>query len=190
MVVLKPIKPLRKETPLPKLHPLFTPQEIKGAVERLAQEIKRDYQGKNPLLLGVLKGSFMFMADLIRNLDMPLEVEFVALSSYGPGRKESLGKVKVVRGLRTPIKGRHILIIEDIVDTGITLSFLLEYLQLKKPVSLKVCALFDKAPRRQVPVPIDYLGFSIPDAFVVGYGLDYDEQFRHLPGLYFLREES
>jgi hypoxanthine phosphoribosyltransferase len=173
---------------LPQLQPLLTPQEIKVTVERLAQEIQRDYQGKTPLLLGVLKGSFMFMADLIRNLDMPLEVEFVALSSYGRGRKESSGKVKVAQGLRTSIKGRHVLVIEDIVDTGITLSFLLKYLQLKKPASLKICALFDKAPRRQVPVPIDYLGFSVPDAFVVGYGLDYDEQFRHLPGLYFLKE--
>ena len=173
---------------MPQLQPLFTPQEIKVAVERLAQEIQRDYQSKNPLLLSVLKGSFMFMADLIRNLDMPLEVEFVALSSYGRGRKQSSGKVEVVRDLRTSIKGRHVLVIEDIVDTGITLSFLLKYLQLKKPASLKVCVLFDKAPRRQVPVPIDYLGFSIPDVFVVGYGLDYDEKFRHLPGLYFLKE--
>ena len=132
----------------------------------------------------------MFMADLIRNLDMELEVEFVALSSYGRGRKESSGKVKVVRGLRTPIGGRHVLVIEDIVDTGITLSFLLGYLQDKKPASLKVCALFDKTPRHQVTVPIDYLGFNISDVFVVGYGIDYDEKFRHLPGLYFLKEES
>jgi len=175
---------------LPQLQPIFTSEEIRDTIERLAHEIKGDYQGKNPLLLGVLKGSFMFMADLIRNLDMPLEVEFVALSSYGRGRKESSGKVKMVRGLRTPIKGRDILVIEDIVDTGITLSFLLKYLHLKKPASLKVCALFDKAPRRQVIVSIDYLGFSIPDAFVVGYGLDYDEQFRHLPGLYYLKEGS
>ena len=175
---------------MPQLQPIFTSEEIRDTIERLAHEIKGDYQGKNPLLLGVLKGSFMFMADLIRNLDMPLEVEFVALSSYGRGRKESSGKVKMVRGLRTPIKGRDILVIEDIVDTGITLSFLLKYLHLKKPASLKVCALFDKAPRRQVIVSIDYLGFSIPDAFVVGYGLDYDEQFRHLPGLYYLKEGS
>lgn len=175
---------------MPQLQPLFTPEEIRDTIERLAQEIKREYQSKTPLLLGVLKGSFMLMADLIRNLDMPLEVEFVALSSYGRGRKESSGKVNVVQGLRTPIKGRDVLVIEDIVDTGITLSFLLKYLHLKKPASLKVCALFDKVTRRQVPVPIDYLGFSIPDAFVVGYGLDYDEQFRHLPGLYYLKEGS
>ncbi len=172
------------------LQPLFTPEEIKSAVERLAQEIQRDCQGKTPLLLGILKGSFIFLADLIRNLDMPLEVEFAALSSYGRGRKESSGKVKMAPGIHTSLKGRHVLVIEDIVDTGLTLSFLLEYLQRKKPASLKVCALFDKASRRQVPVPIDYLGFSIPDAFVVGYSLDYDEKFRHLPGLYFLKEGS
>lgn len=173
-----------------RLRLLFTPEEIENAVDRLAQEIKRDYQDKNPLLIGVLKGSFMFMADLIRNLDFPLEVEFVTLSSYGRGRKESLGKVKVVRCLRTPIKNRHVLVIEDIVDAGITLSFFLGYLKRKKPASLKVCALFNKTPRRKVTVPIDYFGFSVPDAFVVGYGLDYDERFRNLPGLYILEEES
>lgn len=175
---------------MPQLQALFTPEEIEGAVERLAREIKRDYQDKNPLLLGVLKGSFMFMADLVRNLDMPLEIEFVALSSYGHGRKESSGKVSVVQGLRTPIKGRDILVIEDIVDTGITLSFLLDYLQRKKPASLKVCALLDKASRRQGRVPINYLGLSVPDVFIVGYGLDWDEKFRHLPGIYSLGEGS
>lgn len=175
---------------MPQLQVILTPQEIKQTVERLAQEIKGDYQGKNPLLIGVLKGCFVFMADLVRNLDMPLEVEFVTLSSYGRGRTESSGKVRVLRGLRTPIKNRHILVVEDIVDSGITLSFTLDYLQCRRPTSLKVCALFDKATRRQVPVPIDYRGFIVPDTFVVGYGLDYDERFRHLPGLYALQEES
>lgn len=173
---------------MPQLQTLFTPEEIKLAVKRLAREISRDYQGKNPLFLGVLKGSFMFMADLIRNLDILLEVEFIALSSYGQG-SESSGKVDVVQGLRTPVKDKDILIIEDIVDTGITLSFLLEYLRREKPASLKICALFDKPSRRQVPFPIDYLGLSVPDVFVVGYGLDYDQKFRHLPGLHFLKEE-
>ena len=102
---------------------------------------------------------------------------------------ESSGKVNMVQGLRTPVKGRDVLVIEDIVDTGITLSFLLEYLRRKKPASLKVCALFDKVSRRQIPMPIDYLGLSVPDVFVVGYGLDCDEKFRHLPGLYCLKEE-
>lgn len=175
---------------MPQLQVILTPQEIKQTIERLAQEIKGDYQGKNPLLIGVLKGCFVFMADLVRNLDMPLEVEFVTLSSYGRGRTESSGKVRVLRGLRTPIKNRHILVVEDIVDSGITLSFTLNYMQRRRPASLKVCALFDKATRRQVPVPIDYRGFIVPDVFVVGYGLDYDERFRHLPGLYALQEES
>ncbi len=173
---------------MPQLQILFTPEEIKVAVKRLAREISRDYQDKNPIFLGVLKGSFMFMADLIRNLDMPLEVEFVALSSYGQGT-ESSGKVNVVQDLRTSIKGRDILIIEDIIDTGITLNFLLEHLQCEKPASLKICALFDKASCRQIPLSIDYLGLSVPDVFVVGYGLDYNEKFRHLPGLHFLKEE-
>jgi hypoxanthine phosphoribosyltransferase len=167
---------------------LVSPQEISDVVERLAAEIQRDYQGKTPVLLGALKGSFVFMADLVRHLDMPLEVEFVMLSSYGKGRKESSGKVKLVKGLCTAIRDRDILVIEDIVDTGITLNFLLEYLQRKRPATLKVCALFDKATCRKVSVPIDYLGFKIPDEFVVGYGLDYDEKYRYLPGLYSLRE--
>ena len=171
------------------LQKLFTPEEIKLAVENLAREINRDYQGKNPLLLGVLKGSFMFMADLIRNLDMPLEIEFVALSSYGQGT-ESSGKVDIVKDICTSIKDKDVLIIEDIVDTGITLSFLLEHLQCESPASLKICALFDKTSRRQIPLSIDYLGLTVPDVFVVGYGMDCDEKFRHLPGLYHLRDES
>ena len=171
------------------LYPLYTVQEINTAVERLAREINKDYKDKNPLFLGILKGCFIFMADLVRNLDIAVEVEFVALSSYGRGRKSS-GKVNIVRGLRTPIKGREILIIEDIVDTGTTLSFFLDYLKSKKPASVKVCALFDKASRRQVEVPIDYLGLSVPDKFIVGYGLDCDEKYRHLPGIYCLGGES
>ena len=170
------------------LQVLYTAEQIRATVERLAKEIQRDYQGKSPLLLGALKGCFMFMADLVRNLDMPLEIEFVALSSYGRGRTKTSGKVDLVQDLRTPIKGRDVLIIEDIVDSGITLDFLLDYLSREKPASLKVCALFDKAPRREVTVPIDYVGFSVPDEFLVGYGLDYDEKYRQLPGLYFLKE--
>jgi hypoxanthine phosphoribosyltransferase len=141
-------------------------------------------------VLGALKGSFVFMADLIRSLDIPLEVEFVSVSSYGRGRTQTLGRVKLVKGLRCPVKGRDVLVVEDIVDTGITLNFLLEYLRRKKPASLKVCALFDKPQRREVDVPIDYVGFLVPDAFVVGYGLDYDERFRELPGLYLLKEDE
>ena len=164
----------------PQLKILLSRDEIAKAVDRLASEIKRDYQGKQPLLIGVLKGAFVFMADLIRQLDLPLELEFVRLSSYGAA-KESSGRVRVVQELKTPIKGRDVLVIEDIVDTGITISFLLNYLRKKKPASLKLCVLTDKPSRRRVPVSIDYLGFTVPDKFVVGYGLDFDEKFRYLP---------
>jgi hypoxanthine phosphoribosyltransferase len=165
---------------------LFRRQEIEATVNRLATELKQDYQGKNPILIGVLKGSFIFMADLIRRLDFPLELDFVRLSSYGG--KESSGKIKVVHGLHAPIKGRYVLVVEDIVDTGLTTSFLLDYLRRKKPASLKLCTLTDKPSRRQVPVTIDYLGFSVPDKFIVGYGLDWNERFRNLPDICVLEE--
>jgi len=166
---------------------LFNRQQIEATVKKLAAEISKDYQGKSPLLVGILKGSFMFMADLIRLLDFPLEVEFIRLSSYGRG-KESSGKVKVVQGLQSQVKGKDILVIEDIVDTGLTISFLLDYLRKKKPASLKLCALTDKPSRRQTPVTIDYLGFTVPDKFLVGYGLDWDEKFRNLPDICVLED--
>jgi hypoxanthine phosphoribosyltransferase len=171
----------------PQLKILISRDEIAKAVARLAREIKRDYQGKKPLFIGVLKGSFVFMADLIRRLDLPLEIEFIKLSSYGSARQSS-GKVRVVQGLKTRIKGRDVLVIEDIVDTGITTSFLLEYLRKKKPASLKLCALTDKPSRHRVPVSIDYLGFTVPDKFIVGYGIDFDEKFRYLPHIYALED--
>jgi hypoxanthine phosphoribosyltransferase len=165
-----------------RLEVLISREEISQVVTRLASEINRDYRGKPLLLIGVLKGSFVFMADLVRQLGLPVEVDFIRLSSYGAAR-ESSGKVKVVQGLKTPVKGRDVLVIEDIVDTGITISFLLDYLRRKKPASLKLCALTDKPSRRQVTVSIDYLGFTVPDKFVVGYGLDFDEKFRYLPDI-------
>ena len=164
---------------------LFSRAEVETTVCRLASEITRDYRGKYPLLVGILKGSFMFMADLIRLLDFPLEVEFIRLSSYGSGKRTS-GKVKVAEGLRSPIKGREVLIIEDIVDTGLTTTFLLDYLRKKNPTSLKLCTLTDKPSRRQVPVNIDYLGFTVPNKFLAGYGLDYNEEFRNLPDICFV----
>ncbi len=167
----------------PKLSILFTRDEIEATINKLAAEIRQDYLTKHPILIAVLKGSFMFLADLIRRLDFPLEVEFVRLSSYGRGTKSS-GKIRVVYGLRSEIKGRHILVIEDIVDTGLTTGFFLDYLSKKKPASLKLCALTDKPSRRQAPVNIDYRGLTVPDKFIVGYGLDWDERFRHLPDIY------
>jgi len=171
----------------PQLKILISRGEIAKAVDRLASQINKDYQGKQPLLIGVLKGSFVFMADLIRHLDLPLELDFIRLSSYGAAR-ESSGKVRVVQGVKTPIKDRDVLVVEDIVDTGITTFFLLDYLKKKKPASLKLCALTDKPSRRRVPVPIDYLGFTVPDEFIVGYGIDCDEQFRYLPDIYSLED--
>ena len=166
----------------PKLRILFHREEIEATVKRLATEISKDYQGKHPLLLGILKGSFMFMADLIRFLDFPLEEDFIRLSSYGSS-EESSGRVKIVQGLRSLINGKDVLVIEDIVDTGLTVSFLLDYLRKRRPTSLRLCALTDKSSCRRTPVTIDYLGFTIPDKFIVGYGLDWDEQFRHLPDI-------
>ena len=173
----------------PKLYILFTSREIAAKVNELAAEIKKDYHDKYPLLIGILKGSFLFMADLIRLLDFPLEVEFIRLSSYGRG-KQSSEVVKMVRGLRSPIKGRDVLVIEDIVDTGLTTNFILDSLRKKKPASLKLCALTDKPSRRQIPVTIDYLGFTIPNKFIVGYGLDWDEKYRNLPDIYILEGED
>jgi hypoxanthine phosphoribosyltransferase len=158
---------------------LIPQDKIRQAVAKLAAEIRRDYQGKQPLLIGILKGSFVFMAVLVRELGLPVEVDFVKLSSYGSGTETS-GKVKVVQGLKTPIKGRDVLVVEDIVDTGLTVSFLMDYLRKKKPASLRLCALTDKPSRHEVPVTIDYLGFTVPDKFIVGYGIDWNEKFRHL----------
>jgi hypoxanthine phosphoribosyltransferase len=162
--------------------PLITQGKINQAVANLAAEINRDYRGKQPLLIGILKGSFVFMADLVRQLDLPIEVDFVKLSSYGSGTRTS-GKVKVVQGLKSPIKGRDVLIVEDIVDTGLTVSFLMGNLRKKKPASLKLCVLIDKPSEHKVPVTIDYLGFTVPDKFIVGYGIDWNEKFRQLPDI-------
>lgn len=168
-----------------KLAILLTRDEIAAAVSRLAAEICRDYRDKNPLLIAVLKGSFVFLADLVRQLDFPLEIDFVRLSSYGRGM-ESSGIVKMAPGAPSKITGRHILVIEDIIDTGLTAALLLDYLRQRKPASLKLCALTDKEARRRVMVNIDYRGLAVPDKFIVGYGLDQNERFRHLPEIYTL----
>jgi hypoxanthine phosphoribosyltransferase len=162
------------------LRVLIPRAEMTSAVARLASQISPDYHDKNPLFIGILKGSFVFMADLVRCLDFPLELDFIRLSSYGRGTQTS-GRVRVVQGLRSVVKTRHVLIVEDIVDTGMTVAFLLEFLKKKKPASLKICTLLDKPSRRRVPVVIDYLGITVPDKFLVGYGLDCDEKYRNLP---------
>jgi len=162
-------------------------EEIDRRIAELAAAISRDYDGCEPVLIGVLKGCFVFMSDLVRKLDIPVEVEFIRLSSYGPARTTS-GRVKLTHGIGTPLRGRHVLVVEDIVDTGLTIRFVLDYLRRKRPASIKACTLFDKPSRRLVEIRPDYVGFTIPDKFVVGYGLDCDEKWRHLPDLCELEE--
>jgi len=166
---------------------LYTRQQIEITVKKLADEITRDYADKNPLLVGILKGSFMFLADLVRQLDFPLEIEFVRVSSYGRNRQSS-GKINVVQGIRTRVKDRHVLVVEDIIDSGLSVNHVLESLRNKKPASLKVCCLLDKPARRQMTVPIDYTGLTVPDKFLVGYGLDWAEQYRNLPDICYLED--
>jgi len=172
---------------LNKLKVLISKEEIERKAAELAAELRTDYRDKNPLLIGALKGCFIFMSDLIRKLDIPLEVDFVRVSSYGAGIQTS-GEIKLEYGTKTPIEGRHVLVIEDIVDSGLTVRFLLDYFGRQEPSSLKLCAMFDKPSRRELDVTIDYTGFTVPDVFVVGYGLDLDEKFRYLPDLCILEE--
>ncbi len=146
----------------------------------MGAEIRRDYAGKEPVLVSILRGSFMFTADLMRALDLPCKVDFMAASSYGSGTSSS-GQVKLIKDLVEDIEGKDVLVLEDILDSGNTLSSLLELLKERKPASIKLCVLLDKPERREKPVAVHYTGFSIPDAFVVGYGLDYDEKYRNLP---------
>jgi hypoxanthine phosphoribosyltransferase len=173
----------------PGLNRLYTAAEIAAAVDKIAAEVTRDYRDQRPVLLGILKGSFIFLADLVRRLDFPLEVEFIRLSTYGAGR-ESSGEIKLANAVRSRVGGRHVLVVEDIIDTGLTTAFVLGYLARKKPASLRLCALADKPARRRVAIPIDYRGLTVPDRFVVGYGLDCAEQYRHLPDIYTLEEEA
>ncbi|MEI7672075.1 MAG: hypoxanthine phosphoribosyltransferase [Deltaproteobacteria bacterium] len=166
---------------------LLSKAVIERRIEELATQISLDYAGKELLVVGVLNGAFVFMADLIRALDVPCTVDFVRMASYGAGSVSS-GEVSIRKDLETPVAGRDLLVVEDIVDTGLTLSRLVEILRERCPASLKVCAFLDKWERRRVPFVADYVGFSIPDAFVVGYGLDYNEQFRFLPDVRVLKD--
>lgn len=158
---------------------LLSEEQIRARIAELGAAITHDYAGKPLKLVGVLKGSFMFMADLARAIDLPLKVDFIGTSSY-QGTKSS-GVVRITSDLSRPIEGEHVLLVEDIVDTGLTMKYLLENLETRRPDSVKVCALLHKPSRAQVKVPIDYKGFEIPDAFVVGYGLDWDGRLRNLP---------
>jgi len=164
----------------PNLEVLFSAEEIQARIKAMGAEITRDYAGLNPLLVGVLKGACFFLSDLMRSIDIKLSVEFMAISSYGSSTRTS-GEVRILKDLDVPIEGRHIIVVEDIVDTGLTLSYLLANLKSRGAASVKLVALLDKHERRERPVEIDYLGFQIPDHFVVGYGLDFAERYRNLP---------
>ena len=159
---------------------LFTAEAIEHRVQELGQAISRDYAGLNPLLVGVLKGVLPFMADLLRMITIPIEVDFMAVSNYSAESRDR-GFVRLEKDLEKPLAGRHVLFIEHVVDTGLTLNYLLRNLKTRNPASLKICVLFDKSRRRLINLPLDYKGFDLPDLFAVGYGLDYQERYRNLP---------
>lgn len=159
---------------------LFSEEQLKNRVQEIARQITADYQGKEIMLISVLRGSFVFMADLCRAIDLPCTLDFMAVSSYGKGTKSS-GQVQITKDLSEDITDRHIIVVEDILDSGNTLSYLLKILENRHPASIRLCTLLDKPDRRVKPVQVHYSGFTIPDAFVVGYGLDYAEKYRNLP---------
>ena len=168
---------------------LFSSEQLEQRVRELGAAISQDYAGRNPLLIGVLKGVFIFMADLYRSITIPAEVDFIAISNYSPESRQR-GMVRLVKDLEISIMGRHVLFVEDMVDTGLTLNYLLRNLWAREPASLEVCTLFNKARRRLIDVPIKYQGFDLPDRFVVGYGLDHREQYRNLPYVALLKAEA
>jgi hypoxanthine phosphoribosyltransferase len=162
------------------LEVLFSAEQIAQRVKEMGKQIERDYQGKDLVLLGVLKGSFLFISDLARSIDLPLAVDFIGLSSYGEAT-ESSGVVKITSDVSKPIENKHVVIVEDIVDTGLTMRYLLDNLATRHPTSVKLCTLLHKPARARTRIPIDYLGFQIEDRFVVGYGLDAAEKYRNVP---------
>ena len=167
---------------------LFSAEQLKQRVREIAAEIERDYAGKEIMLISVLRGSFVFMADLCRAIDLPCTIDFMSVSSYGKGTTSS-GQVQITKDLSEDISGRHVIVIEDILDSGNTLSYLLRLLEHRHPASIRLCILLDKPDRRTKPVQVHYSGFTIPDAFVVGYGLDYAEKYRNLPYIGILKPE-
>jgi hypoxanthine phosphoribosyltransferase len=166
--------------PYARIETLLSREQIAERVAEMGVVLSRDYAGQRPLLIAVLKGGFMFLADLVRAMDIDLEVDFLSLSSYGNATVSS-GKVHLVHDLRADLKGRHVILVEGVVDTGHSVRFLLDLLAQREPASLKVCALLDKVPCRREPVPVDYVGFPIGDEFVIGYGMDAAEGLRQLP---------
>jgi len=171
-----------------RLEVLMTEIVVQARIGELAAKINHDYAGKELLVVGILRGAFIFLADLVRKLEMPVVVDFMAVSSYGQATRSS-GVVRILKDLDESVAGRRLLLVEDIVDTGLTLKYLSEYLRAKQPADLRVCTLLDKPDRRQVDIKPDYNGFAIPDYFVVGYGLDSGQRYRNLPGIYVLSNE-
>jgi hypoxanthine phosphoribosyltransferase len=166
-----------------RLVPVVSAEVLEDRVQTIADQINRDYEGKNTLIIGILKGAFVFLADLVRRLSFPVQVDFVRLASYGTG-SETSGEVRITKDVELPIQERHVLVVEDIVDTGTTLAWYLNRLREQRAESVKVCALIDKLERRKVDIPLDYVGISMDKGFLVGYGLDYSEMHRNLPGIY------
>jgi hypoxanthine phosphoribosyltransferase len=160
---------------------LFTESQILGRVRDLGREITRDYAGRSPVLISILKGGVVFLADLFREIDLPVRIDFMSISSYGAGSEATGGVVRILKDLDQDIGGEHVIVVEDIIDTGLTLSYLLAALRAREPASLEVCTLLDKSARRIPPLDIRYRGFECPDRFVIGYGLDHDERYRNLP---------
>lgn len=167
---------------------LFTEEQLKNRVKEIARQITADYAGKEIMFIGILRGSFVFMADLCRGVELPCTLDFMSVSSYGSGTTSS-GQIQIIKDLSEDITGRHVIVVEDILDSGNTLSYLLNILEHRHPASVRLCALLDKPERRVKPVELHYSGFSIPDAFVVGYGLDYAEKYRNLPYIGILKPE-
>ncbi|MGE5561252.1 MAG: hypoxanthine phosphoribosyltransferase [Chloroflexota bacterium] len=168
---------------------LLSEDTIRAKVRELGQQITRDYAGKEIVLVGILKGAVLFLSDLARAIELPASLDFMSVSSYGHSTKSS-GIVRIIKDLDESIEGKHVIVVEDIVDTGLTLNYLKETLAGRDPASLKICALLDKESRRQVPVKVDYVGFPIPDEFVVGYGLDFAGKYRNHPEIFILKPEA
>lgn len=167
---------------------LISEEEIKARVSELAKQIEKDYEGKAPTMIGVLKGSIMFYTDLVRQINLPLTVDFMSISSYGAG-VNSTGEVKIIKDIDGKIGGKDVIIVEDIIDSGYSMNCLLKLFATRSPKSVKVCALLDKPSRREIPVPIDYTGFQVANEFVVGYGLDYAGLYRNIPFIGVLKKD-
>jgi hypoxanthine phosphoribosyltransferase len=168
---------------------LISEEALRARVSELGAQISRDYAGQDLLLVCVLKGGVMFLTDLMKQITIPHSIDFMAISSYGTGVRKSSGIVRILMDLSADITGRNVLLVEDIIDTGHTLDYLLDMLRTRGPASLRVCCLLDKPSRREVPIPVDYVGFSIPDKYVFGYGLDLDQLYRNLPLIATLKPE-